>query len=202
MLLPSACSAWRTRWSTRGRAGAAVRAGGRRPLPAGTLLGVPTPAAAGRGARRGGRRRGRPSASRAALRGRPGGDVALGALLRERFGDEWPTGSPTRCSAGSTPVGSTRWACAATLPALRAPPGRAPPLTGAADGPRRPASPAAGAAAGCRVCEAVLDRLPLPRAAAAVAPSRASALSAPSAPCTADADGWRLVLGPTQDRVL
>jgi oxygen-dependent protoporphyrinogen oxidase len=71
------------------RAAASVRAGGVTvPLPAGTLLGVPTSAA-----RLDGVLSAAGTAAARAERDRPidwatGGDVALGGLLRERFGDE------------------------------------------------------------------------------------------------------------------
>ena len=82
--------AWPTSSCTRRGAAPAVRAGGGTvPLPAGTLLGVPTSGRAGStaccrrpGAPRRAAERDRP------LRWTPGGDVALGGLLRERFGDE------------------------------------------------------------------------------------------------------------------
>ena len=81
--------AWPTRWCTRpARRRPCGPAGGTVPLPPGTLLGVPTS-----GARLDGVLSPAGTAAARAERDRPlawtaGGDVALGGLLRERFGDE------------------------------------------------------------------------------------------------------------------
>ncbi len=41
-----------------------------------------------------------------------GGDVAVGALMKDRFGPRSPTGWSVRCWAASTRAARTSWACA------------------------------------------------------------------------------------------
>jgi len=127
-----------------GRAAATVRAAGTTvPLPAGTLLGVPTGAA-----RLDGVLSPAGLARVAAERDRPlewtaGADVALGALLRERFGDE-PADRLADPLLGGVYAGRVdALGLRATLPALAtALDAGAPSLTAAADRAVGPASSA------------------------------------------------------------
>ena len=104
-------------WCTRRRAAASVRAGGRT---------VRCPAARCSACRRA--RRGWTGCSRrpapAAVAAEPTGRCAgtRGPMWRSErccasgSATSWSTGSSIRCSAGSTPVASTRWACAPRCP--------------------------------------------------------------------------------------
>jgi protoporphyrinogen/coproporphyrinogen III oxidase len=181
-------------------ASATVRAAGRtRPLPGGTLLGVPTSAArladllspAG-------------TAALAAepdrpLRWEPGGDVALGGLLRERFGDELPDRLTDPLLGGVYAGRVDTLGLRATVPALAtALDAGAPSLTAAAD----------------RATDRTTGGAPAPRAGGpvfgAVRGGYARLVAALAAAAGADVRlrttvralerrpaGWRLVLGPT-----
>ena len=189
------------------RASASVRAAGRTgPLPAGTLLGVPTSAA-----RLDGLLSGAGLAAVAAEPARPlaweaGGDVALGGLLRSRFGDEVADRLADPLLGGVYAGRVDALGLRATVPALAAALDTgAPSLTAAADaasglpagggsGGREVASAPAGAApvfgalsGGYRV---LLDAL----AAAAAAQLR---LGTTVRALARRAGGWRLTLGPT-----
>jgi protoporphyrinogen/coproporphyrinogen III oxidase len=118
-----------------GDATATVRAGGITvPLPAGTLLGVPTSAArlegvlSPAGVVAAATERDRP------LRWEPGGDVVLGGLLRERFGDELADRLADPLLGGVYAGRVDTLGLRATLPTLAAAlDGGAPSLTAAAD---------------------------------------------------------------------
>jgi protoporphyrinogen/coproporphyrinogen III oxidase len=125
-----------------GPAGPTVRAGGATvPLPSGTLLGVPTPAV-----RLDGVLSPAGVAAAAAERDRPlrwavGGDVALGGLVRERFGDELADRLVEPLLGGVYAGRVDALGLRATLPALAAElDAGAPSLTAAAD--RATATPA------------------------------------------------------------
>jgi protoporphyrinogen/coproporphyrinogen III oxidase len=128
-------------------AAASVRAAGRTgPLPAGTLLGVPTSAA-----RLDGLLSAAGLAAVAAEQGRPlawapGGDVALGGLLRSRFGDEIADRLADPLLGGVYAGRVDALGLRATVPALAAAlDAGAPSLTAAADAATAPpASPANG----------------------------------------------------------
>jgi oxygen-dependent protoporphyrinogen oxidase len=127
-----------------GSAAPSVRAGGTTvPLPAGTLLGVPTSVARLDGALS-------PSGVAAAVaeRDRPlrweaGGDVVLGGLLRERFGDELADRLADPLLGGVYAGRVDALGLRATLPALAAAlDAGAPSLTAAADRATAPGPPA------------------------------------------------------------
>jgi protoporphyrinogen/coproporphyrinogen III oxidase len=178
---------------------ATVRAAGAtRPLPGGTLLGVPTSAARLRdllspaGLATVAAEPGR------ALRWEPGADVALGPLLRERFGDE-PVDRLVEPLLGGVYAGRVdALGLRATVPALAAAlDAGAPSLTAAADAATAPAAPApdrsraggpvfGGVRGGYRV---LLDALA--SAAGAEVRLRATVRALERTP-----DGWRLELGP------
>jgi oxygen-dependent protoporphyrinogen oxidase len=177
-------------------ASATVRAAGRtQPLPGGTLLGVPTSAA---------RLDGLLSPAGAAaiaaepdrpLRWEPGGDVALGGLLRERFGDELPDRLADPLLGGVYAGRVDTLGLRATVPALAAAlDAGAPSLTAAAD-KATVGAPAPGA--GGPVFGAVrggYTRLLTALAAASGADIR---LRTTVRALERGPDGWRLVLGPT-----
>jgi oxygen-dependent protoporphyrinogen oxidase len=180
---------------TPGPATPTVRAGGATvPLPPGTLLGVPTAAArlarilSPDGARAAAAERARP------LRWEPGGDAALGALLRDRFGDELTDRLVDPLLGGVYAGRVDALGLRATLPALAAAlDGGAPSLTAAADRavrgepPAVPASPVFGALR--RGYATLVDAL------AATAEVR---LSTTVRALHRRPGGWRLVLGPGQ----
>jgi protoporphyrinogen/coproporphyrinogen III oxidase len=125
-------------------AAASVRAGGTTvPLPTGTLLGVPTS-----GARLDDILTPAGTAAATAERGRPlewtaGGDVALGGLLRERFGDELADRLADPLLGGVYAGRVDALGLRATVPALAAAlDAGAPSLTAAADRATTLASPA------------------------------------------------------------
>ena len=175
---------------------ATVRAAGRtRPLPGGTLLGVPTSAArlddllSPAGLAEVAAEPARP------LRWEPGADVALGALLRERFGDE-PVDRLADPLLGGVYAGRVdALGLRATVPALAAAlDAGAPSLTAAADAAT---SPQPGPAAGGPVFGAVrggyrvlLDALADKAGAEVRLRTTVRALERRER-------GWRLVLGPT-----
>ena len=197
-----------------GSAGPMVRAGGVTvPLPPGTLLGVPTgatrldgllsPAAVARAAAE----RDRP------LQWTPGADVALGCLLRERFGDE-PTDRLADPLLGGVYAGRVdALGLRATLPALAAElDAGAPSVTAAAD---RAVSPASSAfhpgelrVSPRRVAHSTPPSSPAPVFGAlrtgyatlvdALAASVDVRLSTTVRALHRRTDGWRLVLGPGQ----
>jgi protoporphyrinogen/coproporphyrinogen III oxidase len=195
-------------------AGPTVRAGGvTAPLPPGTLLGVPTSAA-----RLAGVLSPAGVAAAAAERDRPlrwesGRDVALGALLRERFGDEVADRLADPLLGGVYAGRVDALGLRATLPALAAAlDAGAPSLTAAADRATDRAtaqSPASrqesareSAGNGARVVGSgpVFGALrdgyaTLVDALAATADVR---LSTTVRALSATAGGWRLVLGPGQ----
>ena len=192
-------------------AGAApsVRAGGVTvPLPPGTLLGVPTSAArldgvlspAGTAAARA--ERDRP------LRWTPGGDVALGGLLRERFGDELADRLADPLLGGVYAGRVDALGLRATLPAVAAAlDAGAPSLTAAADRATA-ALPASRAARRVRRGPRCGRRRPgVRRPARRLRDARRRARGRPSDVRLSTtvralhrlADGWRLVLGPGQD---
>ena len=114
--------------------------GGLRPIPGGTLVGVPGDLARGGDGRRARRRT--PTATAAGRCSAPD----AGRLGRARWSGpgsatRWSTGWSTRCSAGSTPAGPTT--CPWPPPCRRwpAPPGWSTPWS-ARSGPRRPPRPA------------------------------------------------------------
>jgi oxygen-dependent protoporphyrinogen oxidase len=182
-----------------GGAGPTVRAGGATvPLPSGTLLGVPTSAArldavlSPQAVARVAAERDRP------LRWAAGGDVALGALLRARFGDE-PADRLADPLLGGVYAGRVdALGLRATLPALAAAlDAGAPSLTAAADRATAASSvssaahpvPVFGAPAGGYAV--LVDAL--------VAASGADVqLSTTVRALHRLPEGWRLVLGPGQ----
>ncbi|WP_300008018.1 protoporphyrinogen oxidase [Pseudonocardia sp.] len=122
-------------------ASATIRAAGRtRPLPGGTLLGVP-----GRAAVLDGLLSAAGLAAVAAepdrpLRWEPGADVAIGALLRDRFGDELPDRLTDPLLGGVYAGRVDALGLRATIPALAAAlDAGAPSLTAAADAATTPA---------------------------------------------------------------
>jgi oxygen-dependent protoporphyrinogen oxidase len=175
---------------------ATVRAAGRtRPLPGGTLLGVPTSAArledllspaglAGVAAEPG-----RP------LRWEPGADVALGALLRGRFGDE-PVDRLADPLLGGVYAGRVdALGLRATVPALAAAlDAGAPSLTAAADAAT---SPQPRPAAGGPVFGAVRGGYRVLLDALADAAGAEVRLRTTVRALERRERGWRLVLGPT-----
>ena len=189
-----------------------VRAGGRTgPLPAGTLLGVPTSAtrldgllsAAGVAAVEA--EPGRP------LRWEPGCDVVLGGLLRERFGDELADRLADPLLGGVYAGRVDALGLRATIPALAAAlDAGAPSLTAAADTATRPASRGVGVReAGSPDARVGASVRPSP-VFGAVAGGYGVLLDALAAAAAADIRlgttvravqrreaGWRLVLGPT-----
>jgi protoporphyrinogen/coproporphyrinogen III oxidase len=189
-----------------GGATATVRAGGRAvPLPAGPLLGVPTS-----GARLDGVLSPSALAAVAAERERPlrweaGGDVVLGALLRERFGDE-PADRLADPLLGGVYAGRVdALGLRATLPALaEALDAGAPSLTAAAD--RATAPPPASRQEPVRESAGTGARVPVFGAvrggyATLVAELAATAdvrLATTVRALLRRPDGWRLVLGPEQ----
>lgn len=182
------------------RAAASIRAAGRTgPLPGGTLLGVPTSAArldallSPRGVAAAAAESGTP------LRWAPGVDVALGGLLRTRFGDELADRLVDPLLGGVYAGRVDTLGLRATIPALAtALDAGAPSLTAAADRATTPASRGPGAAAsGDPVFGAVrggygvlLDAL----VAAARPEVRLGTTVRAVEPLPR---GWRLVLGPT-----
>jgi oxygen-dependent protoporphyrinogen oxidase len=174
---------------------ATVRAGGAtRPLPGATLLGVPTPGArlddlltpAGRAAVAA--EPGRP------LRWEPGADVALGPLLRDRFGDELTDRLVDPLLGGVYAGRVDGLGLRATIPALAAAlDAGAPSLTAAAGAATAPAGartaggPVFGAVPGGY--RALLDALAAASAADVRLGTTVRALQRRDA-------GWRLVLGP------
>ncbi|MDN5749912.1 MAG: protoporphyrinogen oxidase [Pseudonocardia sp.] len=182
------------------RAAASIRAAGRTgPLPGGTLLGVPTSAA-----RLDALLSPRGVAAAAAepvtpLRWAPGADVALGGLLRTRFGDELADRLVDPLLGGVYAGRVDTLGLRATIPALAtALDAGAPSLTAAADRATTPASRGPDAAPpGGPVFGAVrggyavlLDAL----VAAAQPEVRLGTTVRAVEPRT---PGWRLVLGPT-----
>jgi oxygen-dependent protoporphyrinogen oxidase len=186
-------------------AAASVRAGGVTvPLPAGTLLGVPTSAA-----RLDGVLSAAGTAAARAERDRPidwatGGDVALGGLLRERFGDELADRLADPLLGGVYAGRVDALGLRATVPALAAAlDAGAPSVTAAADRatappPASPASvpgelrvpaqpPVFGALRGGYAV--LVD---------ALATGVDVRLSTTVRALNRLADGWRLVLGPDQ----
>jgi oxygen-dependent protoporphyrinogen oxidase len=176
-----------------------VRAGGRTgPLPGGTVLGVPTS-----GARLGGLLSDAGLAAVAAepdrrLDWEPGRDVALGRLLRSRFGDEVADRLADPLLGGVYAGRVDALGLRATVPALAAAlDAGAPSLTAAADaattppsayGGTRPAGPVFGAVRGGY--QVLLDAL--------VAAARADLrLRTSVRELHRRERGWRLVLGPT-----
>jgi oxygen-dependent protoporphyrinogen oxidase len=177
-------------------AAASVRAGGHTaPLPAGTLMGVPTRAArldgllSPAGAATVAAETGRP------LRWQPGEDVALGGLLRSRFGDELADRLADPLLGGVYAGRVDALGLRATVPAVAAAlDAGAPSLTDAADSATPPPAtsrapgPVFGAVrGGYRV---LLDAL----AAAAHAEVR---LGTTVRELARREGGWRLTLGPT-----
>lgn len=173
--------------------------GGTRPLPPGTLLGVPTSAArldgvlspAGTAVARA--ERDRP------LAWTPGGDVALGGLLRERFGDELADRLADPLLGGVYAGRVDLLGLRATLPAVAAAlDAGAPSLTAAAD--RATAVPASepGSAPSADPVFAALrgGYVTLVDALAAAVDVR---LSTTVRALQRLHDGWRLVLRPGQD---
>ena len=167
------------------------------PLPGGTVLGVPTERGPGWPgcSRTPGSRRRRPSPT-ARCAWTPGGDVALGGLLRARFGDELADRLVDPLLGGVYAGRVDVLGLRPTMPALAAAldAGAAVALTAAADAAHaacRPASPPrpvfGRCAAGYRV---LLDAL-------ADAAARGPAARHDRARDRARAAGWLLVLGPT-----
>jgi oxygen-dependent protoporphyrinogen oxidase len=191
-------------------AGAApsVRAGGDTvPLPPGTLLGVPTS-----GARLDGVLSPAGTAVARAERDRPlawapGGDVALGGLLRERFGDELADRLADPLLGGVYAGRVDVLGLRATLPAVAAAlDAGAPSLTAAAD--RATGVPASRAASGVRGPGSAPSADPVFGALrggyATLVDALAAAVDDVRLSTTVRAlhrlhDGWRLVLRPGQD---
>jgi oxygen-dependent protoporphyrinogen oxidase len=177
-------------------ASATVRAAGRtQPLPGGTLLGVPTSAA-----RLGGLLSPAGAALLAAepdrpLHWEPGGDVALGGLLRDRFGDELPDRLADPLLGGVYAGRVDTLGLRATIPALAAAlDAGAASLTAAAD-KATAGAPAPGA--GGPVFGAVRGGYTRLIGALAAASGADIRLRTTVRAVERRPAGWRLVLGPT-----
>jgi oxygen-dependent protoporphyrinogen oxidase len=177
-------------------ASATVRAAGRtQPLPGGTLLGVPTSAA---------RLDGLLSAAGLAalaaepdrpLRWEPGADVALGGLLRERFGPELPDRLADPLLGGVYAGRVDTLGLRPTVPALAAAlDAGAPSVTAAAD---RATAAGPAPAAGGPVFGAIRGGYARLLAAMSAATGAGIRLRTTVRALERRPTGWRLVLGPT-----
>jgi len=175
------------------RAAASIRAGGRTgPLPAGTLMGVPTSAARLDGVLSAAGLAAVAAEPHRPLHWRPGADVALGGLLRERFGPEIADRVADPLLGGVYAGRVDALGVRATVPALAAAlDAGASSLTAAADA----AAPAPSVAAG-PVFGAVRGgyRVLLDALTAAARPELRLDTTVRTLERTAA--GWRLVLGP------
>jgi protoporphyrinogen/coproporphyrinogen III oxidase len=186
-------------------AAASVRAGGVTvPLPTGTLLGVPTSAA-----RLDGVLSAAGSAAARAERDRPidwatGGDVALGGLLRERFGDELADRLADPLLGGVYAGRVDALGLRATVPALAAAlDAGAPSVTAAADRATAPPSASPGSVHGELRVPAQPPVFGALRGGYAVLVDALATgvdvrLSTTVRALNRLAGGWRLVLGPDQ----
>jgi oxygen-dependent protoporphyrinogen oxidase len=175
---------------------ATVRAAGRtRPLPGGTLLGVPTSAARLDDLLSPAGLAGVAAEPARPLRWEPGADVALGALLRGRFGDE-PVDRLADPLLGGVYAGRVdALGLRATVPTLAAAlDAGAPSLTAAADAAT---SPQPGPAAGGPVFGAVRGGYRVLLDALAAAAGAEVRLRTTVRALERRERGWRLVLGPT-----
>ena len=178
-----------------GGARAALAIGGRlRPMPAGTLMGVPVdpstvddlaPLAAGRD-----RDAGRPLLA-------PGQDVAVGGLVRDRFGDQVTDLLVDPLLGGVYAGRADDLSLAVTIPAL-ARAAREQSTLAAAVRAALPARPAGAGPAGpvFGTIDGGMGRLVSAVASASGARLR---LGLPVRELAADGTGWRLVLGPVPD---
>lgn len=180
-------------------AAASVRAAGRTgPLPGATLLGVPTSRAQLDGLLSASGLAAVAAEPRMALEWEPGADVALGGLLRARFGNELADRLADPLLGGVYAGRVDALGLRATVPALAvALDAGAPSLTAAADRAATPAGPDSGPAATGPVFGAVrggyvrlLDALRIAAAADVRTGVTVRAVER-------RARGWRLALGPT-----